>query len=473
MEYIDIVNMSILGTKFNHPSVDMGKHINRALSTYIQSYVNGTQQDKAKEKFYRYFSKEISYYGLKLRDNLSKEASKRNLDTPLVLLDIFYKYGKEKLKSKNLLPSDKEDILMYCNKYERLVAYYSGDSSTISYTFPLDKVKDNVYISPTGINQMLLSQDRNVEKIAKLYYESLDFKKVFNFDSIENIQISKTATEVLSNVDNFELKDSIAGKILNGKVSLATDRGYPNMSDKKPQQDAILSISKSDTCFFNVVADGAGGMSKGEYASNRVIAGLKSWFDNISIDDLNLLDDEYITYLINEKLIEINNDIYRKYKDCCATVAFTLTIGNRTIIGNVGDSTVYGYDMDNDSLIEYTTLDSFSRGLSYDEVRKSPHNNIITSAIGIRYVEHGKKLIHHQVINNEGQHLIISSDGVTDLVSERTFKNFFRNKNNALEIVNEAVNRPDMSPEIKKYQDNVSAITVDLPNNSKGYGGRK
>ena len=27
MEYIDIVNMSILGTKFNHPSVDMGKHI--------------------------------------------------------------------------------------------------------------------------------------------------------------------------------------------------------------------------------------------------------------------------------------------------------------------------------------------------------------------------------------------------------------------------------------------------------------
>ena len=69
---------------------------------------------------------------------------------------------------------------------------------------------------------------------------------------------------------------------------------------------------------------------------------------------------------------------------------------------------------------------------------------------------------HTNIIDNNGQTIILSSDGITDLASEETFKNYFRYDTSAKEMVRSAVYIPDQNPH--KTEDNVSAIKIKLPN---------
>lgn len=100
--------------------------------------------------------------------------------------------------------------------------------------------------------------------------------------------------------------------------------------------------------------------------------------------------------------------------------------------------------------------------MSYEEARKSPYNNTITASIGNNVRDFEDSFIHFMIIKNNGQKLILSSDGVTDLISEERFKSYFKKETSAYQIVSDAVNIPDVNG-IKKKEDNVSAIVIKLP----------
>jgi len=96
--------------------------------------------------------------------------------------------------------------------------------------------------------------------------------------------------------------------------------------------------------------------------------------------------------------------------------------------------------------------------------RHNEYNRFVTNAVGQEELEENREFMHFQVISNVGQRIILSSDGVTDLVQSKKFQSFFQKSNiSDKEIVDSAVYKPDVTPGMKN-SDNVSAIVVDLPN---------
>lgn len=275
----------------------------------------------------------------------------------------------------------------------------------------------------------------------------------------------------LMNIEESRLVNSFGGELLDGKITLESNRGYKNIPSR-PQQDAILSFVKSDNCYLNVIADGAGSCPKADKASIKVIESLKIWFESISEQELNILLPNELVKKIEEVLINTNNKlVLEENGKAYSTVVLALTLKLYTLIANIGDSTAYMYRSDSNKLIELSELHSLSSGLSYEDARHNEDNNIITKSIGSKFNSFNinsnfDKNMSYKLIRNVGQRIILSSDGVTDLISENSFKFFFKNSYPAKAIVNYAVNRPEVSDCIKK-NDNVSAIVIDLPNEKK------
>ena len=302
----------------------------------------------------------------------------------------------------------------------------------------------------------------NIEELLNIYINNINIRNIFNYDSIRITDFTKTGASILTNNDELSITNSFSGELLNGRISLSSDRGYINRPSK-PQQDSVLSIVKSEDCFLNVIADGAGGGYKAEIASMTVTNRLKDWFNNISVDQLKNIDTNSLKSILNNLLIKVNNDLVNEYRGkTYSTVVFSLTIGDKTLIGNIGDSTAYAYDKRRDKLIELTTLDSYSYNMSYEEARHNPTNNMITSAIGDIIIEPNEHFTHFNIVNNNIGKIILSSDGVTDLISERRFKDYFINDKLADYIVKDAVFYPSIDENIIKTADNVSAIVVEL-----------
>lgn len=288
-----------------------------------------------------------------------------------------------------------------------------------------------------------------VKFLSKEYIKKIDINKVLK----ENGFILFKPLEEVTNLKLLKLQNKINGKLLEGKIDLSVDRGYQTHPER-PQQDSALSIVKNKDIFLNVIADGAGGSENGEKASIELVSELKEWFELIPDELFNNID--VIIELLKQKIIEIDKKIEKNYKKSYTTFVLALTIYDKTIIANIGDSQAYTYD---DDLIELTTLDSDSKGMSYEEARFNPWNNMITAAVGDGY----EKDIHINIINNIGQKIILSSDGITDLISEDRFKSYFINQIDSSQMINDALSKKD-TKWLNKDEDNISAIVIKLPN---------
>ena len=437
-ELIRIYNLAILGTKNKHPELDMGKQILEAIKEYLNNYSNNSSLDH----FCHYFSIQDVVYGDNLRKNLYEYGTKNNVNIVLGFLDILYNFCT--------MYGDKNDTTNhYCDEYNKLV----GNNKS------LEQVKDGVLKQKTDLLNLL----KDGEKIINLYINGINKKNYYEFDSIEIIDVTKSGLKVLINNDVKSIKNSYSGILLNGDITLASDRGYID-NPNKPQQDSVLSNYKSEDCFINVVADGAGGSFFGEKASSFITNELNNWFNSISLEEFLMLGKDEIIKRLNKKIIEINNHLVDTYKGrSYSTVVIALTIGDYTIIENVGDSTAYSYDSDSDELILLSEIDSHTKYLKYEDARHNELNNLITRAIGSDIIE-DESYIHVNIIPNAIGKIILSSDGVTDLISEERFKGFFKEDIDASSIVSDAVLNPSIDDVIKeiKVSDNVSAIVIDL-----------
>lgn len=285
------------------------------------------------------------------------------------------------------------------------------------------------------------------------YVKSLD---------IQILNVSNTAKEVLKNSDEFGLMESFSGTLLEGRIQVAANRGYPSYPSRA-QQDAVGSAVKDKYHFINIVADGVGGSYEGAKASKYLVDTLIEWFNKL--DDKQLDDSDLLCDLLNDEVGDIHKDILKNIDDGQTTFVLALTVNDKTIIANVGDSTAYAYDEGSDTLELLSTMDSETSGLSYDDARFNLHNFYITASVG------GIFEVHFRIIDNYGQRIILSSDGVTDIVSEEKFKSYFKNDADVQTIVEDALN-PEEEPRRVKDEDNISAIVVDLPGEvlNKGRG---
>lgn len=454
MEFKKILDQAILGTSEKYPTDNMGKKLEQGLKIYYENLKKG-QVDLAKKEFANEFTRKSERYGIELRLSIVDYANNNDCDIALAFLDVLFKYCCTKLNDYTIDDYYSFDFSYFARNYVESVG--SRDSS-------LNAEKEQIYADP----EELISLINGINTIINHYQYSLDAHEVFNFDSIEIEEVTNTAKELLTSSTTIELKDSIAGTLLDGKISIATDRGYKKRPGR-PQQDAVLSIVKSNDCYLNVVADGMGGGAAGEYASRAVIDTFEEWFNQFNEDQLKSLDNQDLLFYIDDPLKRVNNEIYRKYSGKAGTtIALTLTVGERTIICNLGDSTIYTYNAETDEIIELTKRDALTGGFPYEEARNNMNNNVITASIGGEEIATHDLMAHYSIIANRGQKIIITSDGVTDLIAEERFKEYFKKEISAQEIVDDAVNRPDITR--YKSEDNTSAIVVTLPNYEKEKG---
>lgn len=316
-------------------------------------------------------------------------------------------------------------------------------------------LKDNGYIDANDIRELLHG-----------YFDSLDPKEVFRDDSIVVEEVTNTAKEVFTNSNKFGLAESFHATLLNGKIEMATDIGYQNSN--RTQDDAIGSVVVDDRHFINIVCDGIGGAEQGYVASKYLVDNLLEWYQSLSSDELDNVD--LLCHMLDNKVSDIHRELVQMYGDTAGTtLALALTAGDETIIANVGDSTIYTYNKDTDELKLLSVLDSPTKGLSYEEARHHRDNIYVSNALGVssdRYLG-----LHLSIIDNDEQRIILSSDGVTDLISEDTLKYVFRNQVPADPIIQKAKFHPDVEGSMKSA-DNISVIIADLPANSYKVQGR-
>ena len=207
-----------------------------------------------------------------------------------------------------------------------------------------------------------------------------------------------------------------------------------------------------------MIADGMGGAENSECASAFLTEEIEKWFK--ALPDEILEDVEAVTQLLKYKVSQVDSLIYKKYKKSYTTLVLALTLNDVTVIANIGDSTAYTYDNEKDSLIQLTTLDSDSKDMDYEDARFNIYNNVVNAAIGAGFNDP----LHINIIKNEGQKIILSSDGITDLISEERFKSYFINDTIPEKMVEDALSKED-TEYLYKTEDNISVITIDLPNN--------
>lgn len=214
---------------------------------------------------------------------------------------------------------------------------------------------------------------------------------------------------------------------------------------RKNNEDVALAIThpKDENIHLLLVADGMGGKEHGEIASSYTAKSLEKWFkakSPKSFENLEKIEDQ-----LYEVIDKINSDIIQKLGRNVSGTTLSLAIANKrgTVLANVGDSRIYAYQKK--KLIQLSEDDSdvwfyYKYGMvRKDDLRYFFNNNIITSCIGLSEDICDVKT---QIIENDYEVLLLLTDGVTDLITDRKIKKVIEsNKKKEIlsKIIEEAV----------------------------------
>lgn len=194
---------------------------------------------------------------------------------------------------------------------------------------------------------------------------------------------------------------------------------------KKTNQDSCL-IEIADTAYEEAalvaVADGMGGLKKGELASATVLRALSSWFENKLPSSLEALDssveglERFIEGQWNGLVQELNLQImrygYEQKYGLGTTLTAMLAFGARYTIVHVGDTRVY--EITDQDVTQITTDQTFvnreitAGRLTKEEGEKHPQRNVLLQCIGSSK-EVNPDIIHGNI--NPNASYLLCSDG--------------------------------------------------------------
>jgi PPM family protein phosphatase len=332
---------------------------------------------------------------------------------------------KERLKRRNeLFPFYQETEKSYniiTNPEINIVAYYKANYNELLL---LTNIVQN------KIRRALKFPDLN-NRINEFYPADVEKKintDITAYNRVNNLNIyNKTLNKCLLDIINGEQLENRHNEYnYDGTLYATQDVGKRNNQEDSV---AILAHPLNKNIRLIAVSDGMGGVDYGEIASSYTILEITKWFNSIPLElfyDSNKLAAEF-----NKTINDISNDIYNKYNsDGKARSGATFTgaiIGPReTLIASIGDSRAYIVDGGKTSLV--TNDESFVWNQNprvlfsddkIDNLKFQNNNNIILRYIGSKDVGKAQMYIAD---NNEYERLLITSDGVTDLLSENQIK---------------------------------------------------
>lgn len=198
-----------------------------------------------------------------------------------------------------------------------------------------------------------------------------------------------------------------------------------------------------------IVADGVGGMAKGEVASTMACEIITS-----SIE-AGLGLKEAVEVAHNKIVDSIQND--QAKQGMATTVVAALFHNNQYEIAWVGDSRAYLWD---DTLKLVTRDDSYVELLlehghiNFDELETHPDRNVISQALGVE----GKEIVVHSNAGTlqAGQILLLCTDGLYTIVNELTIIESIDVTHNVQEITHALVKEAVA----KDGKDNITLLTI-------------
>lgn len=215
---------------------------------------------------------------------------------------------------------------------------------------------------------------------------------------------------------------------------------------RKINEDAVIVVNhpKNNSIKLLGLADGMGGKNYGDIASNYTLNTIKDWFIKKKVIELN--NSKKLISSIKKLIQRINKELIDKYgKDCLGTTLSLAIINKKeTLIFNCGDSRVYTYSKR--KLVQITEDDSNVwsyykyENVLKDDLRYFSMNNVITACVGI---DPFLCRLNVSRIDNNYEMLLLFSDGVTDLITDKKIRKIVRKSKGvglAERLVNEACN---------------------------------
>ena len=462
--YQELIN-SINRTSEKHPEYSMQKHLYGCLKQYYNSLYSSPVT--ALNNFYIGFSR-TDKNNNPVRARLMDYMVSRNKDGALEFFRLIYSFcikmvelnSNRKLKDENLF------------KYS---CFYINEYNKVTSENDIESIRDKIYDNPNLLSGLM----HYIQPLIGYFTKAISIKKETVKSGIIFTDITSTANQVITNVDRNVIKDSFGATLKNGRIQVASYIGKKNR-----QEDAVLSMTRGN-CSLNIVADGISGSGGGHLASIMVVKEMCIWFNELNLDYIpqsynSVKDAETSTLfkMITKKLQEINFKINYRYEGKNppgTTVVIAFSTPAYTLIINVGDSTAYlknGQDIKLLTQIDAAGFIDKSIIEDYEKYRNVFGNNIVTRFIGCgtnQVKPHGYSLDH-----SVPRKILLSSDGVTDLINEDNFKRLFLGNATAKDFVDKALNPdPHIKPKDGSYQelsnkstDNISAILIDIPKNS-------
>jgi serine/threonine protein phosphatase PrpC len=223
---------------------------------------------------------------------------------------------------------------------------------------------------------------------------------------------------------------------------------------RKLNEDALLERPEMGLW---LVADGMGGHSAGEVASQMIVDNLKKVHEGITLD--RFIDD------VEDKLLKVNEKLLEKSRETTkrntigSTVVVFIAYQNYCVYMWAGDSRLYRL---RDGRLRQMTTDHsqvelyVEQGLiSREEAQVHPHGNMITRAVGATdelFLDMDIQTMHH------GDRYLLCSDGLTKHLVDFEIEDILGDNTGTEETCKDLV---DLTLE-RGAGDNVTAIVVDV-----------
>ncbi|MGT2866886.1 Stp1/IreP family PP2C-type Ser/Thr phosphatase [Streptococcus fryi] len=199
------------------------------------------------------------------------------------------------------------------------------------------------------------------------------------------------------------------------KISLLTDIGQKRSNN----QDYVNKFDNKAGITLIMLADGMGGHRAGNIASEMTVTDLgRSWVQT-DFADLAQIRDWMMANIEsqNQKIYELGQT--EDYKGMGTTIEAVALVGKNAIFAHIGDSRiglvrqgVYTQLTSDHSLVNALVK---AGQLTLEEAANHPQKNVITQSIGQSTpldLDLGVQILE------EGDYLVINSDGLTNMVSD-------------------------------------------------------
>ena len=204
------------------------------------------------------------------------------------------------------------------------------------------------------------------------------------------------------------------------------------------------SASNENSFVLAIVADGMGGMAKGEVASKTAVETMLNSPISTSISTELDTDQKRSDWLVS-LVSEANREVCKKVRNGGTTLSAVLAIDRKLYLAHVGDSRIFlirnGTICQLSEDHSYVAMLLATESITYEESQNHPDKNMLTKSLGsnptlpYNYVQTLNRFSDNLSLTLEDEDiLLLCSDGVWDLVNAEQLLDNFTKKDQELHV---------------------------------------